>query len=240
MVENVILITGAGQRVGLYLAKHFLKQGKNVFFTYKTPRKEIQVLTALGATGFQVDFTNSQQVINFLQAFKEQVYSVSLLVHNASIWLKDEKLDLVSYHEMIAVHQVAPYQITLGLIDKLNKSTQRADVIAVTDCKAKLGHADYVAYLGTKAALNSMMNSFAKKFAPTVKVNTIAPGLIVFNQGDTEEYRRKRLQEMAIPIEPTEMAIVNAVEFLINSPTSTGSTIEIGHLRQYLKEPLNN
>lgn len=230
MVENVILITGAGQRVGLYLAKHFLKQGKTVFFTYKTPRADVDVLRSLGATGFQVDFTDSQQVTSFLQCFKEQVFSVSLLVHNASIWLKDERLDSALYNKMIAVHQLAPYQITLGLADKLRASSERADVVAITDGKAKLGHADYVAYLGTKSALNSMMNSFAKKLAPDVKVNTIAPGLVVFNQEDTEEYKQKRLQEMAIPIEPTEKTIVNAVEFLINSPNSTGSTIELGQL----------
>ncbi len=230
MIENSILITGAGQRVGLFLAKHFLKQGEQVFFTYKTPRAEVRELIKQGAVGFKVDFTNEQQVGKFLIEIKKQVTSIKLLIHNASVWLKDSDIDNNLFKEMVALHQLVPYQITMQLVEELKACQGRANVIAIADSKIKAGHKDFAAYLSTKAALKTMMDSFAKKLAPNIKVNTISPGLVVFNKHDSIEYKKQRLQKLAIPIEPTEQTILNAVEFLLKSPNSTGSNIELGHI----------
>lgn len=228
MVNNAVLITGAGQRIGLFLATYFVNKGYPVLFTYKTERPNVQNLIDKGAVGFKVDFTDERQINCFLEKIEKQVKSISLLIHNASIWIKDEDLGLDLYQEMVAVHQIAPYQITQALASRLKAADKLADVIAISDIKYKNGHQDFAAYLSTKAALKSMMDSFAKKYSPKIKVNTIAPGLVIFNDEDSEEYKKQRLQQMAIPVEPTEQVILDAVKFLIASPNSTGTTIEIG------------
>lgn len=230
MMKNVILITGAGQRIGLYLAKSFLKRQDKVFFTYKTNRPEVDILKAQGAIGFKVDFTKKEQVEDFLVSINTQVESVKLLIHNASIWVKDECVNTSLFNDMVAVHQIVPYQITMGLEHKLKAYKNTANIIAISDSKIKGGHQDFAAYLSTKSALKTLMDSFAKKFAPHIKVNTIASGLVIFNKDDTSDYKAKRLRAMAIPIEPKEQTILNAIDFLVNSPNSTGSTIELGQL----------
>jgi len=237
VVNDAVLITGAGQRIGFFLANYFIKKGKAVFFTYKTNRPKVAELIKKGAVGFKVDFTDEAQINTFLSQIKKQVNSIELLIHNASIWVKDDDLNAELYQEMIAVHQFAPYQITNELVEQLNASSILANVIAISDAKIKNGHHDCAAYLGTKSALKTMMDSFAKKYAPKIKVNTIAPGLIIFNENDSEAYKKQRLQEMAIPIVPTEQVILDAINFLINSPNSTGSTIEIGQLSSNCPPP---
>ncbi len=42
----------------------------------------------------------------------------------------------------------------------------------------------HIAYAASKAALDNVTRSFARKLAPEVKVNAIAPSLIMFNEGD--------------------------------------------------------
>jgi len=223
----VILITGAGQRIGLFLAKEFIKQGEKVCFTYKTPRATVDDLVQKGAVGFQVDFTKEKQVNDFLKAFKTQVGSVKLLVHNASIWTKDEAMTPTSFKEMIAVHQLAPYQITTELTDQLKAYQGTADIIAIADSKIKSGHKDFVAYLSSKSGLKTLMDSFAKKLAPQIKVNTISSGLVIFNENDSEGYKKQRLAEMAIPLEPTEKVMLDAVQFIMKTPNTTGSNLEL-------------
>lgn len=233
LLDNAVLITGAGQRIGLYLAEQFLEQGQPVVFTYRTPRAEVEALKAKGAIGFQVDFTDDVSLHAFLNALPKQVGCLRVVIHNASLWLDDA--DIVAkpeaLNELLTVHVSAPYQITLACRSLLEACRQRSkDVIAISDAKVAQGHPNYVGYLASKAGLENMMKSFAKTFAPSVKVNTIAPGLVMFNEGDSDAYQKRRLAESAIPVEPGPDVIWQAVQFLMQSPNSTGSTIELGHL----------
>lgn len=45
-----------------------------------------------------------------------------------------------------------------------------------------------------------MTRSFAKKLAPEVKVNAIAPALILFNDDDDAEYRQQALNKSLMKI----------------------------------------
>ncbi len=231
MFESAVLITGAGQRVGYELAKRFLAESPYpVLFTYRTHRVQVDELESLGAIGYQVDFTDSIALKAFIGQFQEQVKSLRLLVHNASLWQKDSELSAEGFASLFQVHQQTPYQLTLALQEMLIACDEVADVVAISDCKIKEGAADYAAYLSTKAGLKTLMDSFAKQFAPKVKVNTIASGLIMFNEADSAEYRQQRLAKMALPVEPGVEVIWNAIIFLMNSANTTGSTIELGQL----------
>lgn len=231
MFENAVLITGAGQRVGFEIAKQFIAtQDFPVLFSYRTERQEVAELKALGAVGFQVDFTQQDSFDKFCENINEQVSSLRLLVHNASIWQKDAELTTTQFNEMFLLHQLIPYSLTLHLEKQLLSNSIVADVIAISDCKIATGHADYAAYLSTKAGLATLMDSFAKKFAPNIKVNTVATGLVMFNKDDSADYRANRLSQMALPIEPGAEVIWNAIQFLMNSQNATGSTVELGQL----------
>lgn len=231
MLKDAVLITGAGQRIGLYLAKQFLAQGQVVVFTYRTERPAVDELKAQGALGFQVDFTDSASLNTFLQCLPQQVASLRAVVHNASLWATDVQVDAQPglLADLLAVHVEAPYQINQACRPLLEAtSAATADIVALTDVKVAGGHADYAAYLASKAGLASLTQSFAQAFAPHIKVNNIAPGLVIFHPEDSDAYRQKRLAESAIPVEPGEASIWQAVRFLMDSRNATGSTVSLG------------
>ncbi len=62
------------------------------------------------------------------------------------------------------------------------------------------GSDKHIAYAASKAALDNMTRSFARKLAPDVKVNAIAPALIMFNTGDDEAYRQQALTKSLMQI----------------------------------------
>lgn len=235
ILNDAVLITGAGQRIGLYLAKQFLAQGQSVVFTYRTERPAVEELKAQGALGFQVDFTDSASLDTFLQRLPQQVVSLRAVVHNASLWATDVQVDANPglLADLLAVHVEAPYQINQTCRPLLEKTSAAiADIVALTDVKVADGHADYAAYLASKAGLASLTQSFAQAFAPHIKVNNIAPGLVIFHPEDSDAYRQKRLAESAIPVEPGEASIWQAVRFLMDSPNATGSTVSLGTLKK--------
>lgn len=233
-LKEAILVTGAGRRIGLYLAQQFLAQGQAVVFTYRSERPAVDDLKAQGALGFQVDFTDSAALNVFLDELPKHVESLRAVIHNASLWASEADIQRQPhlFSQMLAVHVQAPYQINQACRSLLeNTSAATADIISLTDIKVASGHADYAGYLASKAGLASLSLSFAKAFAPKIKVNNIAPGLVIFHPEDSEAYRQKRLAESVIPVEPGEVSIWQAVQFLMHSPNATGSTVSLGSLK---------
>lgn len=225
MKKNAILITGAGQRVGYFLAKQFLKTTDYpVVFTYRTYRTEVAELEALGATAMQCDFSQAGALETCGSRIKESVSSLRAIIHNASIWLNDRQAPIGSdlYAEMFKVHVDAPLYFNQALADLLLVDQGLKDIISISDASVQLANDQSIAYLASKAALQNLSQNFAKKYAPNIKVNDIAPGLIQFNEGDSEEYKAQRLAQSAIPIEPGAEVIWQAVNYLMNSPYTTG------------------
>ena len=60
-----ILITGAGQRVGLHCAQRLLEEGQPVIFSYRTERPGVQALRDLGATAVFADFSSEAGILAF-------------------------------------------------------------------------------------------------------------------------------------------------------------------------------
>lgn len=233
-LKQAVLITGAGQRIGFYLAEQFLQHTPYpVVFTYRTRRPGVQALLDQGAVGIQVDFQQSDSVAQVMEALQAQVQSLRAVIHNASLWEPDSVVmqQPALWQALMDVHVKAPFWLNQQCAPLL-RAAGSADIIHITDCKAKTGGEDYAAYLASKAALSSMTQSFAKAYAPAIKVNEIAPGLILFNENDSEAYRQKRLVQSAIPIEPGPEVIWQTVSYLMNNPYATGTAVELGQLQK--------
>lgn len=226
-LENAILITGASQRIGSHLVERFLQAGDYpVIFTYRTYQPKVDELVKLGALAIQSDFCQAGALEQLIATLNQQVTSLRAIIHNASLWLDDRVEN--SFDQQWQVHVKAPYMLNEGLADLLNASTSPLkDIISLTDASLVRGGAYQVGYFASKAALQNMALSFAKRFAPDIKVNDIAPGLIEFNKHDSAEYKARRLKEMLISIEPGMDVIWQAVNYIMQSPYTTGSSLKL-------------
>jgi dihydromonapterin reductase/dihydrofolate reductase len=128
------------------------------------------------------------------------------------------------FAKMMQVHASAPYQINLACKEML---VDGADIIHMTDYVQDKGSHKHIAYASSKAALHNLTLSFASLLAPKVKVNSIAPSLLMFNENDSDEYKRKALSKSILGICPGEDEAVKAVEFILNSDYMTGQVIHL-------------
>lgn len=239
-MTSPIIITGVGKRIGYALAKHFLAQGQPVIGTYRSHYPSIDELQALGATLIQGDFYDNAQVQTLIEQLS-QYPKLRAIIHNASDWLADNSPSLAAHEvlqRMMQVHVSVPYQLNLALESQLRAGAEgeigASDVIHITDYVAEKGSAKHIAYAASKAALHNMTLSFAAKFAPEVKVNAIAPAMILFNQGDDAAYRQKTLAKAILPKEAGNQEIIALVEYLLDSRYVTGRSHNVDggrHLR---------
>lgn len=220
-----ILITGVGRRVGLHLARNFLSRGIPVIGTYRSERSDIDQLRADGADLYYCDFYDEPQVDALIHTISSRYEQLRAIIHNASDWLPDRSdvPPAETMRRMMQVHVSAPYQLNLGLARLLMGSDQRpADIIHIGDYVSGRGSKKHIAYAASKAAQDNLTLSFAASLAPAVKVNSIAPALVLFNEGDDEAYREKALAKSLLQREGGLDEMQETVDFLLNSGYITG------------------
>ncbi|MCL2913596.1 dihydromonapterin reductase [Shewanella corallii] len=220
-----VLITGVGKRVGLYLAQQFMARGVPVIGTFRTEYPEVVELAEKGADLYCVDFYQDAEVLEFIQAVRSRYPRLRAIIHNASDWLKDDALNNPGevMARMMQVHVSVPYQLNLALQDKLaGDGIGEADIIHLSDYVAAKGSKKHIAYAASKAALDNLTLSFAARFAPGIKVNSIAPALVCFNPWDDDAYKQKALSKAVLPREGGTEEVLATVDYLMSSRYITG------------------
>lgn len=222
-----VLITGASQRVGLYCAERLLADGHPLIVSYRREREGLQRLRERGALTLPADFSSEAGILAFIADLKSHTNSLRAIVHNASEWLSETPGDEgAAFQRLFSVHMLAPYLINLHCAELLRRSTP-ADIVHISDDVARKGSAKRPAYCASKAGLDNLTLSFAAKFAPQIKVNGIAPALILFNPEDDADYRAKTLEKSALGIEPGPQVIYQSLRYLLDNPYVTGTTLTV-------------
>jgi dihydromonapterin reductase/dihydrofolate reductase len=236
-MPDPILITGVGQRVGLYLAQTFLGRGAPVIGTWRSERPALDGLRAAGAELHRCDFYQQEQLDQLIATLLDRHQRLRAVIHNASDWLPDdgEHPAALVVQRMLQVHVSAPYQLNLALEPLLQACTDGpADIIHVGDYVSGRGSRKHVAYAASKAAQDNLTLSFAARLAPKVKVNSIAPALVLFNEHDSEDYRAQALAKSLIPREAGQEEFLHTVDYLLESHYVTGRILHLDggrHLR---------
>lgn len=232
-----ILVTGGGRRIGLAIAWHFLNQKQPVIVSYRTHYPAIDGLTQAGALCIQADFSTDEGILAFADNVKACASGLRAIVHNASAWMAENPgtplSDVLAC--MMQIHVNAPYLLNHALEGMLRGHGHAAgDIIHFTDYVVEKGSDKHIAYAASKAALDNMTRSFARKLAPEVKVNAIAPSLILFNEADDAEYRQQALNKSLMKTAPGEKEVIDLIDYLLTSCFVTGRSFAVDggrHLR---------
>lgn len=222
-----VLITGAARRVGLHCAHQLLKAGQPVIISYRKHNDAVDELSEAGALCLQADFSSESGINSFIEQLQQHADGLRAIIHNASSWQADPVPPSGGvFSGLFHVHMLAPYLINLACEALLHQS-QPADIIHISDDVTRRGSHHRVAYSASKAALDNMTLSFASQFAPHIKVNGISPALIMLHPEDSEEYARKAADKSALKIIPGPEVVMQAVNYLLNNPYVTGTTLSL-------------
>jgi pteridine reductase len=225
------LITGAAKRVGRVIASSLADRGVNIVVHYNTSRAEAESLSAelkergVGAWALQASWEDPAQIETMwrraLDCAPER--RISLLVNNASIFPSDtlSTFSLQSLEKNLGVNALAP----LRLIRLFADQEQPGCVVNLLDSRIGGYMKKHISYALSKRMLFSLTRMLALELAPRVRVNAVAPGMILPPEGESGE-ELERLAARA-PLgrwgEPEDVA--NAVIFLLRNDYLTGQVI---------------
>ena len=235
--RDPVLITGAGKRVGLHLALNFLARGMPVIGTYRTEYAALDDLREKGAILYRCDFNDQAQIDWLIETLLMSHKHLRAIIHNASEWLPDNA-DVPAaeiIQRMLQIHVSAPYQLNRALEGLLKDcNDEYADIIHISDYVSSRGSRKHSAYAASKAAMDNLTLSDSVRLAPKVKVNSIAPALVLFNDNDDKAYREKTLKKSLMQREGGLDEFQHAVDYLMNSHYVTGRILPMDGGRHLL------
>lgn len=213
-----IIVTGAGSRIGFDLAHALWITGYHPIIA--VCHHETDVFRATPGIQVEVcDLTDENERTTLIESVLHKYKSLRGIVHNASVWLGD---DLASLRTMQALHVEAPYHLNMAL-EGLLKAAPKADIIHIGDESAQRGVLNHIGYASTKAALTNLTLSFAKRLAPSVRVNTVSPGFLLAPHGADDSFRDQAMSKALIQAEPGSRPVIDAVLYLLASGYTTGT-----------------
>lgn len=229
-----ILITGAGQRIGFHCVKRLVTDGYPVIISYRREHEQLEQLAQLGVTCIQADFSCERSILTFIEQVKNHTSSLRAIIHNASAWQTDsEQPEQQPLNQLFHVHMLAPYMINLGC-EELLRQSPIADIVHMSDDVTRRGSRKRIAYSATKAGMENMTLSFAARFAPHIKVNTIAPALIMQHPDDGEQYLQQAKNKSVMQTIPGPDVVYQSLKFLLDCPYTTGTTLTLNGGRHLL------
>ena len=230
---RVALVTGAGRRVGRAIALAIGAAGMRVVVHYNGSadgaRETARMIEESGgaASVVQSDLSDPAAAERLIDETVEREGSLAVLVNSAAMMLRTPvgETTVAEWDEMFALNVRAPYFLAQRAAPALRAAG--GSIVNVADLAAFETWPAYVPHGMTKAAIVQMTRALAHALAPDVRVNAVAPGVVLLPDGwsdaDAERLRRTTpLQRLGTPDD-----VAAAVLYLIGAEYVTGEVITI-------------
>lgn len=231
-----VVVTGANRNIGAHIANRLIDEGFSVIAVYRSETDDVTHLIERGAHAVQGEFADTASTRAIAARIRALAPRLRALIHNASAFAPtDDDIEAASdqFQAFFEVHMRAPYLLNTELADCLAGSREApGDIIQITDIQADNPKPVYDVYCATKAGLQNLGLSFAKRLAPTIKVNMIQPGPISFQDWVDEAGREQTLAATPLQKTGTPETIYTALRGCMDNPFQTGAVIAVdGGLR---------
>lgn len=233
VMRPAVLITGAGRRIGAFIAIHFGRCGYHVFVHVHRSQEDgsrvIQAITAAGGSAALVvaDLGKGDEIAAMMAAILETGDDLSVVVNNASYFAYDiaGRADPAVLEKSLDAHVRGPYTI----FERLSRSLpgRRLTFFNVLDQKLTNFNPDYYSYTIGKSGLFAMTRMWQAAEPPNHRVFGILLGLTLASslQSAANYQRASRSNLLRRAVAPAD--ITTAIDFFLANPELPGQTLAL-------------
>ena len=230
-VERTAIVTGAGKRAGRDVAFALVEDGWSVVAHVHHGSDDVPA----GATKAVADLAEPD-CAEAIFAAANGLPPVRLLVNNAArfAWDGFGEFDAREFDAHMAVNARAPALLIERFASDQNPAEDSL-VVNLLDSKLAAPNPDYLSYTLSKQALGGLTDLAARALARRgIRVNAIAPGLMLRSSGQTEENfeRMHNDNPLGRGVEATD--IIGAIRYLIGARCVTGQMLVIDSGQRFL------
>jgi len=231
LAGRVVLVTGAGRRVGRALAETLGGRGMRVAVHYNGSRAGADdTCRAIAASGgeaapFQANLTDADAPGRLVDDVVRHFGGLDVLVNSAAVMERTPfgEVTPAQWDAMFALNLRAPFFVAQAAARVM---AERGGVIVnIADLAAFETWPAYVPHGITKSGVVHMTRSLARVLGPSIRVNAIAPGAVLLPD-DWDAAAAARL-ESTTPLRRTGSPadVAGALLYLLGADYVTGETI---------------
>jgi len=230
--SSIALITGSAQRLGKAFALSLARMGYAIALHHRCSVDEAErVAKEIRAFGvdclpIRADLTIPEKIDFLFSLVDEMKAPLKVVVNSAAIMPvgRPQELELRDWDAALDLNLRAPFLIAQQAATRMKEGGL---IVNITDIGSQKAWSRYPSYTVSKAGLESLTRMFARALAPSIRVNAIAPGLVLPSDVVTEERWRHLVERLPLKRAATLEEITSALEFLVKNEYITGQTIVV-------------
>lgn len=229
-MSGLVLVTGAGRRVGAGIAHRLARDGWIVGVHFNGSRAGAddvvrEIRTSGGkAEAFGADLTNQTAIDAMASALAARGDWVGL-VNSAASFTPDtiDDFELEAAQAQLRLNLLAPVYLARKLREQIG--THSGFVTNISDQKVLNPNPDFLSYTLAKTGLAHATSALAMALAPSIRVNCIAAGLMLVSgdQKNFEAVHNDNLTRKGTRVED----VADAVAFLAKADNITGALLPV-------------
>ena len=230
------LVTGAAHRLGKSFALTLARHGFDIVLHYhRSLDAALQTKTEIESLSrrvylIQADLTQPGEIKKLFTQLDTilhpSTFILDVLVNSAAFMPGGnvDALSLENWDTSLDLNLRAPFLLAQ---EASKKMTDGGLIVNITDVGAQKAWSRYPSYTVSKAALESLTRILARALAPKIRVNAIAPGLVLQSDIVSAGEWERLIKRIPLRRPARTEEISSALEFLLQNEYVTGQTIVV-------------
>jgi NAD(P)-dependent dehydrogenase (short-subunit alcohol dehydrogenase family) len=227
------LVTGAAHRIGLAVVQELSRNGYAIGLHYHQSQIQSEAVAAeLADAGVPVyplpaDLTDPAQIEDLFARVARLPHALRVVVNSAAVMPHGNlrEMPVGDWDAVLDLNLRAPWLCARAAAGLMSESG--GVVINITDSGANKVWTSYPAYVVSKSALESLTRLLARTLAPLVRVNAVAPGLILPSRDLSPEQWQRLVDRLPLQTAGQPADVARAVLFFVQNPYITGQVLAV-------------
>ena len=223
------LVTGAARRLGKACALALAREKACIVLHYNRSEKDaLETAEEIRAMGTEVllvkaDLDRPEETEKLYRESLKLTGTLDILINSASVFPEGNFSGALAedFLRCSRIHTLSPF-----LLSRHMASQNKAGVIVnFLDARITDYDREHLPYHISKRELFTLTRALSLELAPLIRVNGVAPGLILPPPGKNDKYLEERKETNPLKMIGTEKEITETVLFLVKNDFITGQII---------------
>tara|TARA_R110002072_G_scaffold74374_4_gene176232 strand:- start:11925 stop:12689 length:765 start_codon:yes stop_codon:yes gene_type:complete len=231
MSKGTALITGGAVRLGKVFCTTLASAGYKLAIHYNSSSEQAAATAkefremGVNCDIFQFDFSEKNNVSDLIKKVRKQFPDLNVLINSASVYDQATMMETPAslLEKQFKVNFQAPYLLTQAFAQQCKSG----DVINIIDNKIAFNQYQYSAYALSKKSLAEFTRLAAVELAPDVRVNGIAPGVVLPASTRSQEYIDWRIEGIPLKQQGQNDNIAQALLYLLTNDFICGQILVV-------------